>query len=68
MRPRVAQVARSQYAKSLKLRAALSLCRLWQYQGKGEAGHALLAPIYDWFSEGFDTSDLREAQVLLDII
>ena len=58
-------VARRQQAKSLELRAALSLSRLWQQQGKREAARELLAPIYGWFTEGFDTIDLREAQVLL---
>ena len=58
-------VARRQQAKSLELRAALSLSRLWQQQGKRQAARELLAPIYGWFTEGFDTIDLREAQVLL---
>ena len=58
-------VARRQQAKSLELRAALSLSRLWQQQGQRQAAHDLLAPIYGWFTEGFDTIDLREAQVLL---
>jgi predicted ATPase len=59
------EVARRQQAKSLELRAALSLSRLWQQQGKRAAARELLAPIYGWFTEGFDTIDLREAQVLL---
>ena len=58
-------VARHQQAKSLELRAAMSLSRLWQCQGKRQEAHALLAPIYDWFTEGFDTADLQEAQALL---
>jgi predicted ATPase len=58
-------VARRQQAKSLELRAALSLSRLWQRHGKHQAVHALLAPVYDWFTEGFDTADLQEARVLL---
>jgi predicted ATPase len=58
-------VARLQQAKALELRAALSLSRLWQQQGKRQAACDLLAPIYSWFTEGFDTIDLREAQVLL---
>ena len=58
-------VARRQQAKSLELRAALSLSRLWQQQGQRQAARELLAPIYGWFTEGFDTIDLREAQVLL---
>jgi predicted ATPase len=58
-------VARRQQAKSLELRAALSLARLWQHQGNRAAAHALLAPIYGWFTEGFDTADLQEAKALL---
>jgi predicted ATPase len=58
-------VARGQQAKALELRAALSLSRLWQQQGKREAARELLPPIYGWFTEGFDTADLREAQALL---
>jgi predicted ATPase len=50
----------------LELRAAMSLSRLWQHQGKGDAARELLAPIYDWFTEGFDTADLQEAKVLLE--
>jgi predicted ATPase len=59
-------VARHQQAKSLELRAAVSLCRLWQQQGKRAEACALLAPIYGWFTEGFDTADLQEAKTLLD--
>src|SRR5262245_60056805 len=58
-------VARRQQAKALELRAALSLSRLWQQHGKRQAVHALLAPVYGWFTEGFDTADLQEAQALL---
>jgi predicted ATPase len=58
-------IARRQQAKSLELRAAMSLSRLWQHQGKRAEAHALLAPIYGWFTEGFDTADLQEAQALL---
>jgi predicted ATPase len=59
-------IARRQQAKSWELRAAMSLSRLWQQQGKrGEAYH-LLAPIYGWFTEGFDTTDLQEAKALLE--
>jgi predicted ATPase len=58
-------VARRQEAKSLELRAAMSLSRLWQQQGKRAEAHALLAPIYGWFTEGFDTADLQEAKALL---
>ena len=54
--------------KSLELRAAMSLSRLWQQQGKHEAARELLAPTYDWFTEGFDTADLQEAKALLDIL
>jgi predicted ATPase len=58
-------IARHQQAKSLELRAAMSLCRLWQQQGKRDAARELLAPVYGWFTEGFDTADLQEAKVLL---
>jgi class 3 adenylate cyclase/predicted ATPase len=58
-------VARRQQAKSLELRAAMSLSRLWQQQGKRQEAHDLLAPIYGWFTEGFDTADLQEARTLL---
>jgi TOMM system kinase/cyclase fusion protein len=59
-------VARRQQAKSLELRAAMSLARLWQQQGKRLEARALLAPIYGWFTEGFDTADLQEAKALLE--
>jgi len=59
-------VARRQEAKSLELRAAMSLARLWQQQGKRQDAHNLLAPIYGWFTEGFDTADLQEAKALLE--
>jgi len=59
-------VARQQQARSWELRATTSLCRLWQEQGKQEEAHPMLAEIYDWFTEGFDTPDLREAQALLE--
>ena len=58
-------VARHQQAKSWELRAATSLARLWQTQGKRDKARALLAPVYEWFTEGFDTADLKEAQALL---
>jgi len=58
-------IARRQSAKSLELRAAMSLSRLWQRQGKREEARQLLAEIYSWFTEGFDTADLKEAQALL---
>jgi len=63
---RALDVARRQEAKSLELRAATSLARLWQQQGKRAAAHDLLAPIYGWFTEGFDTADLQEAKALLE--
>jgi predicted ATPase len=59
-------IARRQQAKSWELRAAMSLSRLWQHQNKRDKAYALLAPIYDWFTEGFDTADLREARALLE--
>jgi predicted ATPase len=62
---RALDVARRQEAKSLELRAAMSLAWLWQQQGKRAEAHALLAPIYGWFTEGFDTADLQEARALL---
>jgi len=58
-------VARHQQAKSWELRAAMSLSRLWQHQGKRAAAYDLLVPIYGWFTEGFDTADLQEAKALL---
>jgi class 3 adenylate cyclase/predicted ATPase len=58
-------IAQSQQAKSWELRAATSLARLWQQQGKRAEAHALLAPVYHWFTEGFDTADLQDAQALL---
>ena len=63
---RALDVARRQQAKSLELPAAMSLARLWQQQDKRAAARALLAPIYGWFTEGFDTADLQDAKVLLD--
>ena len=60
------EIAQKQEAKSLELRAATSLARLWQQQGKKAEAHELLAPVYNWFTEGFDTADLQEAKVLLD--
>jgi class 3 adenylate cyclase/predicted ATPase len=65
---RALDVARRQEAKSLELRAAMSLARLWKQQGKQAEARALLAPIYDWFTEGFDTADLQEAKALLDAL
>ena len=63
---RALDIARAQEAKSFELRAATSLARLWQRQGKRAEACALLAPVYAWFTEGFDTGDLVEAKVLLD--
>jgi predicted ATPase len=63
---RALEVARRQQAKSLELRAATSLARLWCDQGKQAEAHALLAPVYAWFTEGFHTSDLKEARTLLE--
>jgi class 3 adenylate cyclase/predicted ATPase len=62
---RALDVARRQEAKSLELRAAMSLARLWQQQGKRTEAYELLVPIYGWFTEGFDTADLQEAKALL---
>jgi predicted ATPase len=61
-------VARRQQAKSWELRAAMSLARLWQQQGQRAEARELLAPVYDWFTEGFDTADLQEAKALLDTL
>ena len=63
---RALDVAWRQEAKSLELRAAMSLSRLWQQQGKRQEAYGLLAPIYGWFTEGFDTADLQEAKTLLE--
>jgi predicted ATPase len=63
---RAIDTARSQQAKSLELRAATSLARLWAEQGKRAEAHDLLAPVYGWFTEGFDTADLKDARALLD--
>ena len=62
------EVARRQEAKSLELRAAMSLARLWQQQRKAAEAHALLAPVYNWFTEGFDTADLKDAKALLSTL
>jgi predicted ATPase len=63
---RALAVARAQQAKSWELRAATSLARLWRDQGKPQQARELLAPIYSWFTEGFETRDLKEAKALLD--
>jgi predicted ATPase len=59
-------IARQQQAKSWELRAATSLSKLWQSQGKRQEAYDLLAPVYNWFTEGFDTADLIDAKALLD--
>jgi predicted ATPase len=59
-------IARHQQAKSWELRTATSLARLWQRQGQRQEARDLLTPVYEWFTEGFDTADLREAKQLLD--
>jgi predicted ATPase len=59
-------VARQQQAKSWELRAAMSMARLWRDQGKRDKARELLAPVYGWFTEGFDTLDLKGAKTLLD--
>jgi predicted ATPase len=61
-------IASHQQAKSLELRAAMSLARLWQQQGARAEASALLAPVYGWFTEGFDTADLQEATALLEVV
>ena len=63
---RALAVARKQQAKSWELRAAMSMARLWRDQGKKQQARELLAPVYGWFTEGFDTRDLKEAKVLLE--
>ena len=63
---RALAVARKQQAKSWELRAATSMARLWRYQGKRDEARNLLAPVYGWFTEGFDTLDLQDAKKLLD--
>ena len=61
-------IAQNQQAKSLALRASTSLARLWQQQGKRQEAYDLLAPVYGWFTEGFDTADLQEAKALLEAL
>jgi len=60
------EIAQKQQAKSLELRAVMSLSRLWQQQGKMGEAQQMLAEIYNWFTEGFDTADLKDAKVLLE--
>jgi predicted ATPase len=60
------KIARRQEARSLELRAATSLARFWRDQGQTDKAHDLLAPVHGWFTEGFDTADLKEAKLLLD--
>ena len=63
---RAMTIAREQNAKLWELRATASLARLWAEQGRRTEAHDLLAPIYGWFTEGFDTADLKDARALLD--
>ena len=65
---RALAVARQQQAKSWELRAAMSMARLWRDQGKRDEARELLAPVYGWFTKGFDTLDLNEAKALLDTL
>jgi predicted ATPase len=63
---RALEIARAQQTRSWELRAATSLARLWRDQGRRAEAHDLLAPVYGWFTEGFDTRDLKEARALLE--
>jgi predicted ATPase len=65
---RALQIARKQQAKSWELRATMSLAQLWRDQGKRDEARNLLAHVYGWFTEGFDTRDLKEAKTLLDAL
>jgi predicted ATPase len=65
---RALAITREQQAKSWELREAMSMAWLWRDQGKPQQARELLAPIYDWFMEGFDTLDLKEAKTLLDAL
>jgi predicted ATPase len=62
------EIARNQQARSFELRTATSLARLWQQHGKRQEAYELLAPVYNWFTEGFDTADLQDAKALLDAL
>ncbi len=62
------RITRTQQAKSLELRATISLSRLWQRQGQPQQAHTLLADVYQWFSEGFETGDLQAAKTLLNTL
>jgi predicted ATPase len=63
---RALAIARAQQAKSWELRAGMSMARLWRDQGKRDEARDLLAPVYGWFTEGFETLDLKDAKTLLD--
>jgi predicted ATPase len=63
---RAMTVARQQQAKSWELRASMSMARLWRDEGKRDEARELLAPVYGWFTEGFDTLDLKEAKALIE--
>ena len=65
---RALAIASAQQAKSWELRVAMSMARLWRDQGKRDEARDLLAPVYGWFTEGFDTRDLKEAKALLDAL
>jgi predicted ATPase len=61
-------IARTLQAKSWELRATMSMARLWRDQGKRDAAHDILAPVYNWFTEGFDTLDLKQAKSFLEAL
>ena len=65
---RAIEIAREQNAKSLELRAAMDLASLWGVRGKADQARELLCPVYEWFTEGLDTSDLRQAKELLEVL